>query len=123
MDERAHDFAVLVRQLDGADVVSAYGELDLFTAPRLGAVLTGAGLRTGHDLVLDLAGLSSLDSIGIGTIDTARRRCADDGGRTVLVVRPGSVVHRVLHILALHQVMDIVPDLDAATRSLVRDPL
>jgi anti-anti-sigma factor len=123
MMERADVLAVSVQHRRGVDLVSVRGVLDLFTAPELRAVLSAAGPCHAPDLVLDLSGLSFLDSIGIGTIVAGRRLSAARGGTMVVVALPGTAPHRILHLLALHQVMEIVPDLPAALQSVGSDPL
>ena len=122
MTARDHEFSVSVRHAGSADIVEARGELDIFSAPQLREVLSGAGPCKARHLVLDLSTLGFLDSVGIGTIIAGRRLCAARGGRTVLVAREGTAVHKILHILGLHQVMEIAPSLEAATGSIDEGP-
>jgi anti-sigma B factor antagonist len=119
--EREDVLTVSVEHGRDADIVTARGVLDLFTAPQLRAVLSSAGPCHAPHLVLDLSALRFLDSIGVGTIVAGRRLSAARGGRTVVVARTGSSPHKILHLLALHQVMEIVPDLEAAQMSLDAD--
>ena len=108
---------VTVDRRENADIVSLSGVLDLYTAPRLRDALFGAGRDALH-LVLDLSGLTFLDSIGIVTIVAGRRLCAARGGMTVVVAVAGTSAHRILHIVALNLVMEIVPDVETARESL-----
>jgi anti-sigma B factor antagonist len=72
------------RASGSAEVVEARGELDLTNANQLEDVLASA---TRSVVVLDLGGLSFLDSAGMRTIDQANRRYAESG-RHLLVVAP-----------------------------------
>ena len=123
MTGREHAFSVSVRHIAGADIVAARGELDLFTAPRLREVLSNAGPCKAPHLILDLSALSYLDSVGISTIIAGRRLCAARGGRTVLVTRQGTSVHKILHILGLHHAMELAPTLEDALASLDANPV
>ena len=115
-------FTVSVRQLANADIVTADGVLDLFSAPRLEEVLLGATEHHARHLVLDLSSLSFLDSIGVNTIVANRGPWGARQGRTLVVVLPGTSPHRILDILALNEVIEILPSLEAALKSLDTSP-
>ena len=62
-------------------------------------------------LVIDLRGLSFLDSAGLGRLLAARRRAARAGRRLVLV-RGQRTVDRVLMLAGLEQAFEMVTELD-----------
>jgi anti-sigma B factor antagonist len=84
---------------DGAMVVIALtGELDLATAPQLERAIPP--ISPGETLVIDLRGLSFLDSSGLHALmrlDVAAR----DEGWSLAVVRGGPDVQRILDIVRL----------------------
>lgn len=105
---------VLRREEHGeSTVVGVGGELDAHTAPRLQAelleVITGGGTR----LVLDLRGLTFLDSTGLGVLLAAHRRLrALDG--SLVVVSNRAAVTRLFRITAVDSVIALHTDLEHA---------
>ena len=84
---------VHVHQVDDARVVAPRGELDLATAPALGAALVEAGASGAARVVLDLRDLEFVDSSGIGLILKLKRHFAVEGVGFG-VVRGGERVQR-----------------------------
>jgi anti-anti-sigma factor len=84
------EFEVTVRTQDGVRVVGVTGELDLDTMRELNAVLAADDgvLAT---TVLDLRGLTFVDSSGVSGVLAAARRARDAGGRLVCVPGPPSI--------------------------------
>jgi anti-anti-sigma factor len=70
---------------DGVDVLMLRGELDLTNAETLDGELERA---TAAAVVLDLGGLSFIDSAGMRVIDRGNRRLAEEG-RTLVIVASG----------------------------------
>jgi anti-anti-sigma factor len=92
---------------EGVRVFSLSGELDVTTAQGLAGALTGP---PGSLVVLELSGLTFMDSSGIGVIHAARRLTIKNGGNLVLT-RPSPQVHRVLEITGLDTwITDWVPE-------------
>lgn len=81
-------FSALVEHVEGAVVLALAGELDLESSPRLDEVV-GRLISQGHTrLVLDLADLGFIDSIGLSALLTAQRRARASNGW--MVVRAAS---------------------------------
>ena len=79
------------------------GEIDISNGDAFRARLDQAA-AAGHDLILDLADLTFLDTTGAGIIaDTADRLRAL--GRTLAVVNPRPIVRRLLVLLQLDQLI------------------
>jgi len=104
------DFGVDVTE-DGGDVVVAVrGELDVLTAPflweRMEPALSGVSGR----LVFDFAGLSFIDSMGLGVLVRAQSRLRGGAPERHVVVR-GANAHarKVLEITGLDQVFHVEP--------------
>jgi anti-anti-sigma factor len=81
------------------------GELDFRTAHK---VLAAARLLGNHDFVIDCAGLTFLDSCGIGALVMLHQDRRDVGARLALTGLTGSP-RRVLQMTALLDVFE-VPD-------------
>jgi anti-sigma B factor antagonist len=95
------------RLVSGVAVVSASGEVDVATC----GLLRGALLRVVTDenyrgLVVNLAGVTFIDSTGIGVLVGVWRRVrATDGG--LAVAMPSSPVQRVLNTTGLTKVLSV----------------
>lgn len=88
------DFSRKVTTLGDVHVVTLEGELDLDTARGLTEWLMEI---SGSTMVIDLAGLSFMDSAGISAIARARTELGDD----LVLTRPRPHVQRVLEITGL----------------------
>jgi anti-anti-sigma factor len=97
------------RDRDGGVEVALRGELDLSTIDKVEQELTRVE-ADGHELiVLDLSGLTFLDSTGLRTIVTADQR-ARRSGRRVVVLKGPETVHRVFTITRLDERLEMVDD-------------
>jgi anti-sigma B factor antagonist len=105
------DLQVTAREESGATVVSAVGEVDVWTAERLRSVLHEAEASLPRALVLDLTEVGFLDSTGIGVLVGALRRQREAGHELVLVVSNTHVL-KVLTITGLDRVFPLVETLD-----------
>lgn len=83
------------------------GELDLSTADEVEEELESAEALGPAVLMLDLSGLSFLDSTGLRLVLAADDRARRDGRRLVLVRGPDPV-HRVFRIALLEERLDFV---------------
>ena len=84
------EFEVTVSTEDGVRVVAVSGELDLDTMGELNAALA-ADDGVVATTVLDLRGLTFIDSSGVSGILTAARSARDAGGRLACVPGPPSI--------------------------------
>lgn len=124
------DLGISSERVPGGWLVEVSGEVDLHTAPRLRAALDDAVAavtppaqapagRAGAVLV-DLAGVSFMDSTGLGELMAAHKALDRAGGRLHLVVAAGRVA-RVLSLTGLDEVLAIHPDPTAALAALAGD--
>jgi anti-sigma B factor antagonist len=90
----------------GAAWVRVAGELDRATAPQLAQTLAQAARRA-RVVVVDLRGLTRVDSTGVGAIADASRSARADGRRLVLV-RGLSQVERLLALTGALGSVEIV---------------
>jgi anti-sigma B factor antagonist len=103
-------FTIETREEAGRLFVRPCGELDLATAPDLEQLVLGR-LADRTAVVLDLRGLSFMDSSGVRVLVAAHARAADGGGE-LTVVRPerGGAVDRILEVSGIEQALPLVDD-------------
>jgi anti-sigma B factor antagonist len=95
-------------------VVAPVGELDLGSVPRLRQELQGLVTVDGtRSVVLDLAGVDFIDSVGLGVIVAVAKRVLAHGGRFRLA-RVDDRVWSVFELVGLDKVFECHADLDAA---------
>jgi anti-anti-sigma factor len=100
------EFEVTVSTEDGVRVVTVRGELDLDTMQELTEALAAddGPLAT---TVIDLRGLTFIDSSGVSGVLSAARRARDAGGRLVCV--PGAPsIRRVFELTGVDTVIEWV---------------
>lgn len=98
----------------GVPVVSASGEIDVATAPPLRdrlQALTASGRST---VVVDLLGVTFLDSTALGVLVGALKRCRESGGDLPLVITEPRIL-KVFEITGLTKVFTIYDSVDTAT--------
>jgi anti-anti-sigma factor len=104
------DFGVDVN-VDGGDVVvTVRGELDVLTAPFLWEQMEPAlGGVTGK-LVFDFAGLTFIDSMGLGVVvRSCSRLRGEEPQRQVIVQHPNAHARKVFEITGLDRVIEVQP--------------
>ena len=106
-------FSVRTEQHGDAAVVVPTGELDLATAPALEDALERAFEGGSERVVLDLRELEFIDSSGLRTLLTARRR-ADQARAQFSLVAGHRGLERTLEIAGVHKVFDWTPAEDLA---------
>ncbi len=95
-------------------VVRVAGELDLAVVPHIRAAF--ASVEAGAAaLVLDLSGVSHLDSTGLRAVLEGARNAAADGRRFIVVAPPEGPVGRILRLTLLLEHLEVVSDLGAAS--------
>jgi anti-sigma B factor antagonist len=104
----------------GADafVVSLTGELDLHTAPAFERQLDQAMADGGKRVIVDLVGVTFLDSVALGLLTRAAKRLRNKGGECLLVSDDPRIV-RVFEITGLNRIFRIERTLAEAVENLV----
>ena len=113
---------LVVRHLDhgGVPVVSFAGELDLTTVPQArDALVQAAAMHPGQTVVVDLDGLTFLDSMGLGVLVGGLRLVRGGGGDVVLVCSTPRLLD-TLALVRLDRVFEIFPNVGAATGACQR---
>jgi anti-sigma B factor antagonist len=93
----AADFSRDLRDVGGVHLVTLNGELDMATAEGLADWLVTV---SGSAVVVDLSGLTFMDSSGISALVMARNRMVEDGNDLILT-RPAPMVQRALEVVGL----------------------
>jgi anti-anti-sigma factor len=103
---RPPEFSVTVGRSHEAITLTVAGELDIATAPRVADHLAAIDAAGGTErVVLDLGGLTFLDSSGVALLLGAARR-AEAAGRALTIVRTPPEARRVLALCGL---LDLLP--------------
>ena len=103
----------------GAVVIAALdGEVDGSNARELLAALSSGVPGDAWGLVLDLAGLSYLDSSGVEMVFRLANRLGDRRQRLSVVVPEGAPIARVLDISGVASVAGLTASVDAAIEGI-----
>jgi anti-sigma B factor antagonist len=87
--------------------LTATGEIDWGSKDELVAALQALAV-SGEEVVVDLRGVTFMDSSAIASVVAARRSALEHGGS--LVVLASDVVHRTLTVLALDKILGLSPE-------------
>ena len=100
-------------------LVGVSGELDVTTRAELRRHVEAAleGGRT--KVVIDLSGLTHMDSSGLAELISCHQRAQGMHGGLALVVPPGAI-HRTLEIRGVNHLFTVVPSREAAVAALNR---
>jgi anti-anti-sigma factor len=102
-------FKVRYEEREGGVVVIASGEIDLATSPELRKALLDPQARA-KAVVLDLSGVTFIDSSGLGVIVGQQKRARENDDDFAVVIAGASAVERILELSGLVKVLDIVGD-------------
>ncbi|HTW20655.1 MAG TPA: STAS domain-containing protein [Mycobacteriales bacterium] len=115
------DFSIDIDHPSGA-LATVRGQLDIATAPALRDALLSLINEGATDLVVDLEGVSFVDSTGLGVLVSATKRVQSKGGSmTVICTRPQTL--KVLKITGLESIFAVRDTLPAALRIDATDPI
>ena len=88
----------------GPGRVVVAGEIDLRTSPELREALADASTVEGSELVIDLTGVTFIDSSGISELLRA-----SNAGHRLTLRHPAASVRRLFALAGLDQVADVEP--------------
>ena len=112
------DLLSIEQRADGETIVlEVRGELDISTAARLPQAL-GAVARDGARLlVVDLRGVTVLDSVGVRSLLHTRRWMFNRGGQARFVCDTGPAA-RTIELMGLRDALGVCADLETAQTEL-----
>lgn len=102
---------------DGCAVLTVGGEVDLGTAGELSDAAIAAMQEISPRLVMDLTGVSFMDSTGLKVLLAVHKRAELAGGRLVLV-NPTRSVAKVIAVTGLDQTFHVADSVDAAVATI-----
>jgi anti-sigma B factor antagonist len=95
------------------NVLPLEGEIDLHVSPRVAESLVAIVKNKPDHLVVDLAGVTYVDSSGLAVLIEGMQKVEEYGGRFALTGLQENV-RSIFEIARLDQVFRIFPDVDAA---------
>jgi anti-anti-sigma factor len=105
----------LQRLEDGLAVLSLEGELDFASGSELGHELSRIATEFEPRLVVDLSGLTFIDSTGLNTL-AAGARMFEEKARALVVACASEHVRHVFEIVHMGDTVCVTPTLDDAMR-------
>ncbi|MBD0292873.1 MAG: STAS domain-containing protein [Jiangellaceae bacterium] len=100
---------------DGVTIVSAAGDIDLDSAPRLRDALCEAIREPRPNVLLDLTAVGFVDSTGLAVLLASFRQARALGGSLRMVVPPRpSIVRKVIEITGLNRLFTVYASLAEA---------
>jgi len=114
LDDFHATVASLTRELA---LVSVSGELDLYTAERVQAGIDEAGAVGADTVIVDLSGISFIDSTALGMLVQETKRLEGRGHSLVLVTNDPRT-RRVLEVTGLNRVLRTYATLHDALSAL-----
>jgi anti-sigma B factor antagonist len=105
-----------------AHVVTIAGELDVATAPAVRDELERVSSEGATDVVVDLLGVSFVDSVALGILVDGSKRLKAQGG-TLRIVCDDRRIARIMEITGLDRVLRIHTTLRDALESFKRSPI
>jgi anti-sigma B factor antagonist len=107
------EFRIEERVVGEVPVIAVGGEIDVATAPQLRECLHKAIAQGQATVVVDLLGVTFLDSTALGVLVGALKRCRELGGELHVVVTDFRIM-KIFEITGLNKVFRIDDSLTAA---------
>src|ERR1700683_1531107 len=101
------EFRIEDRMDRGLSVITVVGEIDVATAPQLRESLHGVIAQGQATVVLDLLGVTFLDSTALGVLVGGLKRCRELGGELYIVVTDARL-RKIFEITGLDKVFPMV---------------
>ncbi|HTE19739.1 MAG TPA: STAS domain-containing protein [Armatimonadota bacterium] len=106
-----------VHQVSGIPVLKVTGEIDIYTAPMFKQAVVNMVTEGSKNVIIDLSGVTFMDSSGFGTLLGATRRLRPSGGGLHLAA-PNSTIQRMLRLTRLDSIMRIYDTIEEAARAV-----
>lgn len=107
------EIAISHRDEKGWTVVEVHGEVDASTVPRIRDYVSACIEAGRYQLIIDLVGVSFMDSTGLGLFVAIGKRIRTHAGDLRLVItHPG--VLQIFHITNLHRSLQIYDSVETA---------
>ena len=106
-----------VQRVSDLPVLAVTGEIDIYTAPLFKQAVVNLVSEGNDAVVIDLTGVTFMDSSGFGTLLGATRRLRPAGGGLFLA-GPNNTIQRMLRLTRLDSIMQIFPTVQEAVDAL-----
>ena len=106
-----------VQKVQGCPVLQVSGEIDIYTAPMFKQAVVGLVSDGNADVVIDLSGVTFMDSSGFGTLLGATRRLRPAGGGLHLA-GANTTIQRMLRLTRLDTIMQLYDTPEEAVRAV-----
>ncbi len=110
------DFALATTQVEGFAVVQVSGELDVYTAPALEEALGELVDQGRVAIIVDLTGVTFMDSTGLGLLIKALKWTREKDGALRIVANTEKVL-KVFRVTGLDSVLALHPTVEEASRA------
>ncbi|MHB0977379.1 MAG: STAS domain-containing protein [Candidatus Aquicultorales bacterium] len=113
--------SVKVSEAKGGHIVSVVGECDISTAPVLKDVLQSLvipAIDKPARVVVDLRGMTYMDSSAFWVLAAANRKVTERGGGLALVAGAGQPILRVIKLLNMDRIMGVFSTPEEALSNL-----
>ena len=100
------DLSVSVSISEHETIVTAAGEIDMSTVGNLTSAVDAQLEARPAKIVIDMAGITFCDSLGLGSLVVLNRRAQKVGSR-LLLRRPSEFLNRMLHVTGVHQTLAV----------------
>jgi len=111
--------ATRYEEINGTQIVSVAGEVDLSSAPRLAELIWKARRQAGvypPRVVVDLSGVEFMDTAGLEVLLEEWNSSRPSDGRMCLVAPEGPIT-RLLEVTGLSDLLDLYAELETAVKS------
>jgi anti-sigma B factor antagonist len=117
-DDQVNEFHVAATAVrPDVGLVTATGELDMYTADQVGVSIDEARSGGASIVVVDLSAVSFIDSTALAMLVERKKRLGADGGE-VIIVADGQPVLRAFEVTGLDRVFRIYREVDEALETL-----
>lgn len=106
-----------IKAVDPVKIVDVEGEIDLYSSPQLREALQNLTENKTPAIIVELDGVSYMDSSGLATLVEAMQNSADYKGRFMLCAL-GMEVRSVFELSRLDQVFEIYSTIDEALKQI-----
>lgn len=97
-------------------VVHAMGEIDFYTKERLMTVIDGIFAQNDYEIILDLSGISFMDSSGLSLLVLVQRLVQSHNGHLKCILS-GQII-KVLRLTGLQKLFDIHETVESALQDV-----
>jgi anti-sigma B factor antagonist len=110
------EFKVTMSEESAAPVLEARGEIDVASAPGFHASLFDLIGQEPDMVIVDMSGVTFIDSTGLGVLVAAEKQMRDGGHQLRLVVTQPQIT-RLLELTGLDKVFTVLSNTDDAVRT------